>query len=395
MKKILITKNYTNGIEKTFAKLGYEMYVLNDQIETKEYQTIYKTVKEYHDRCNLDYVFTLDFAPDMAKVCSELGIEYISWVWDAPHAALWAKEAEYDTNYIFLFDYAQYQTHLQRGLSNIFYLPIAADIDNFEAVIEADGGERASEYGDDVTFVGNLYNDEKHNLYDKILYWPPYVKGYLEALIKAQMLVWGADLLDYSITDNVWNQLKQYVKMDVSDRYRDGFYEATFKNVIGQKIAQLERKEMCSYLAQRFSFTLFTDSDTSYDPVIRKKGHVDYLTQMPLVFRYSKINIHITSRNITSGVPLRVMDVLACKGFLITNYQPEIAEYFELGKELVVFNDFPDLYEKIDYYLAHEDERNEIAEAGYQKVCERFGYLLQIGKIKEVLEGNEEDSDRS
>ena len=284
---------------------------------------------------------------------------------------------------------------MQRGLSNIYYLPIAADIDNFEAVIEGDGGKGVADYGDDVTFVGNLYNDEKHNLYDKVLYWPPYVKGYLEALIKAQMLIWGADLLESSITDNVWNQLKQYVKMDVSDRYRDGFYEATFKNVIGQKIAQLERKEMCSYLAKKYSFTLFTDSDTSYDPGIRKKGHVDYLTQMPLVFRHSKINIHITSRNITSGVPLRVMDVLACKGFLITNYQPEIADYFEIGKELVVFNDFGDLYEKIDYYLAHEEERREIAEAGYQKVCAEFGYLSQIEKIKGVLEEHEEGSDRS
>jgi spore maturation protein CgeB len=66
--------------------------------------------------------------------------------------------------------------------------------------------------------------------------------------------------------------------------------------------------------------------------------------------------------------------VLACGGFLITNYQPEIAEYFENGRELVIYEDYIDLVQKVKYYLAHDEERREIAKNGQQAVRERFNY---------------------
>ena len=107
---------------------------------------------------------------------------------------------------------------------------------------------------------------------------------------------------------------------------------------------------------------------------------------MPLVFHYSKININITLRSITSGIPLLVMDILACEGFLLTNYQSEIAEYFEDGRELVIYENFEDMYEKIAYYLQHEDERKQIAHAGYEKVKEQFNYTRGIDKIVQALD---------
>lgn len=70
----------------------------------------------------------------------------------------------------------------------------------------------------------------------------------------------------------------------------------------------------------------------------------------------------------------------------MTNYQPEIGQYFEDGKELVVYEDFQDLYRKIDYYLSHERERREIARAGRRKVGERFSYRQGVGAMVRTLE---------
>lgn len=61
-------------------------------------------------------------------------------------------------------------------------------------------------------------------------------------------------------------------------------------------------------------------------------------------------------------------------GFLISNWQPELAECFEEGKEVVMYYDRNDLMSKIEYYLQNEDERMKIAENGQKKIIEQFDY---------------------
>ena len=102
---------------------------------------------------------------------------------------------------------------------------------------------------------------------------------------------------------------------------------------------------------------------------------------MPLAFNQAKINLNISLKIIQSGIPLRVFDVLGCGGFLITNYQQEIAENFEDGRELVIYEDIPDLIAKVDYYLSHDDERLRIACNGYEKVKSGCTFEKRMNKI--------------
>ena len=102
---------------------------------------------------------------------------------------------------------------------------------------------------------------------------------------------------------------------------------------------------------------------------------------MPLVFRNSKINLNMTAKTIESGIPQRVLDILSCGGFCLTNYQKEIADFFEDGKELVMYSSMEDLLIKAEYYLKHEEERKEIAKAGYEKVCTYFDINMRIEEL--------------
>lgn len=387
MKKILLLSETTPNFRKAWREWGYSPWVL----EAGEDYT--KLAEESLERCLIEYrqmgvshVFTFDFVPVLAKCCVGLRLRYVSWVVDCPHNTLWSRYARSEYCYIFAFDYQQYLMLKGRGIRNSFYLPLCTDVDGFRQTLTA-RQEESLKYTADISFVGNLYNDADHSLYDQICYLPPYVRGYLDALMETQHRIWGADLLSEGITEEIWRQIRSYVRIELGNDYEDGIYESMFANMLGQKMAQLERREVCSYLAGHYDFVLYTGSDTSFEPQIRNRGKVEYLSQMPLVFHQSKININITSRSITSGIPLRVMDVLGCEGFLLTNYQPEIAQYFEEGKELVVYEDFQDLYRKIDYYLVHEQERKEIAYAGYCKVREQFCYRQGVEVITKVLAG--------
>ena len=57
--------------------------------------------------------------------------------------------------------------------------------------------------------------------------------------------------------------------------------------------------------------------------------------------------------------------------------------YLTDGKECVIFHDMQDLNDKIDYYLRNEEERNAIAQSGYNAV-QKFNRLNWARKIIEL-----------
>lgn len=86
----------------------------------------------------------------------------------------------------------------------------------------------------------------------------------------------------------------------------------------------------------------------------------------------------MTNRPIKTGLPLRIFDLMACGGFVLSNYQAEVPEIFVPDEDIVLYDSIPDMLAKIDYYLAHDDERKQIAKNGYEKVKECHSYDVRI-----------------
>ena len=72
-------------------------------------------------------------------------------------------------------------------------------------------------------------------------------------------------------------------------------------------------------------------------------------------------------------------------GFLLSNYQAELAENFVDGEELVLFDSAEDLLCKVDYYLSHEEERKEITYRGWKKVCEKYSYEKRVEEMLRLI----------
>ena len=153
----------------------------------------------------------------------------------------------------------------------------------------------------------------------------------------------------------------------------------------GLKLADVEREWTFNRLAQQFHVNLYTNSDASPLPNVHCMGPALTLTEMPMIFHASKINLNITMRPIETGLSLRIWDVLGCAGFLITNYQAEIPEYFEIGRDLETYESMEELEQKVQYYLTHEDERIEIAINGYEKVSRLHTYEKRVAEMIRVL----------
>lgn len=110
---------------------------------------------------------------------------------------------------------------------------------------------------------------------------------------------------------------------------------------------------------------------------------------IPILYSSAKINLNCTLQSCVDWdvVTLRTYEVLACKGFLISDIVLQAKE--ELQDCVVFTRGGDELKEQIKYYLAHPREREKIASRGYEyarkstSVFERAKTL--IGYIKEVV----------
>jgi spore maturation protein CgeB len=81
----------------------------------------------------------------------------------------------------------------------------------------------------------------------------------------------------------------------------------------------------------------------------------------------------------------RSFEVPGLKSFVLTDYSQGLEEYYEIGKEIVCWENIDDLSEKIEYYLKNEDEREKIAEAGYERTIRDHTYEKRFNDIFKII----------
>lgn len=337
----------------------------------------------------LAFVFSINFFPAISYTCERLNVPYVCWSVDSPVPELFSNALKNSCNRIFLFDRAQYEFFSPVNPSRIYYLPLAANVKRWEKAVLDMTDDDYTAYGADVSFVGSLYTEKCRYdaLSDKL---SSYTRGYVDGLIESQLKIYGSNLIPASLTDRVISEIAAadpdfYKGMDTygdTDRY------LAAHQYIGMKLAAVERERTLNRLAEHFNVCLYTRSDTSSLPKVLCRGGVSTLTEMPRVFQASRINLNMTMRPIETGLSLRVWDILGCGGFLLTNYQAEIPEYFEIGKDLETYESMDELEEKIQYYLTHEEERMEIAIHGYEKTARHHTYEIRLSQMLKTLTEN-------
>lgn len=317
-----------------------------------------------------DMVFSYDYFPLISMICEVNHIPYASWIYDCPQYGLLSKTITNKCNYIFCFDGA-YAMRLRRfGAEKIYHFPLACDLKLYESAKQKKDEEN---YVCDVSFVGSLYNGAGNRLLNTEL--GEYAEGYIEGLLCAQKEICGYNLIADALPKEVAEEIVEKCNLILGDVYMtDPIRMAS--DAVNMKLTAKDREEVLAVLAEHFDVSLYSNSKLTKRledcPRLLCKGIVHYWDEMPLVFHNSKINLNISSRTIETGVPQRVFDILACGGFCLTNYQPEIAELFVDGKELVMYTDLEDMLQKAEYYLTHLEERAQIAQAGYDKVRNCF-----------------------
>lgn len=379
-------ENSQEDMAETLAFLGHEIVACNISFgDYEEDEGFAKRLSEVIKEYSCDCVFSFNFFPIIARTAEEFRIKYISWIYDCPHWTLYSPSVKSVYNYIFVFDKVQFMMLEQLGLPHLYHFSLAV---NTRMLSERMGNPQhgnVEQEKDDISFVGSLY---ENNRYDMIRYLPEYVRGYLEGTMRAQELVYGYNFVAELLTDDIIEQMNAFISMELPKSYAVSKREM-YAAMINEKITSRDRILLLNMLSENYRLMLYTASNRKLVPGAVCAGTVAYRQEMPGVFRHSKINLNMTLRSIQSGIPLRALDIMGAGGFLLSNYQPELAEQFEDGKELALYASLEELLDKTQYYLSHEEERREIAYQGFRKVQTLFSYETRVKQMLEIVEAEQ------
>ena len=377
--------NSDNILRDSLIELGYVVSIFEYKCEhyTRDLNMANCLINCIHEE-NADAVISFDYFPIISMVCNTIGIVYYSWVYDCPHYTLFAKTTGYGCNKIGCFDKVLVDRLNTLGIDTVVHVPLGVSWPNFV--------KKNKRYRCDISFVGSLYTGE-YDYYDKIISDKVLKQKVDECVVKQcfnytedhSSSFWRTDKRDRDLRldERVYKILSDNELLPGEEYFEDIEYIFN-SSFLEKKVTIEERRALLRGITKLdCDFSLYTGSDLSDEPLLKKhsKGYVDYNGVMPLVFAQSRINLNITLRSIKSGIPLRALDIMGCGGFLLSNYQEELAEYFIENEELVMFYSYEDCMEKINYYLSHEDERSEIAQAGRRAVKERFDFKRQLEKL--------------
>ncbi len=387
MKVILIDwYSYGNEYMKSLMEeRGYQvcLFPFDDRKKGEEMEAQKRDLSEILSSAEpFDYVFSYNYFPEVSNACNEKNTKYISWVYDSPYLNIYSYTAINPVNYIFHFDYGVCSEFDAGGIKTVHHLPLGI----YGPALSKYSGSR-EHYDSDISFVGSLYNESKHRLYEKFDSISDYAKGYLDAIILAQKNIYGENILESLITPDIESELQKAYPTDPNAPTVMTSAQIYSQYVLSRQVTALERQEALEMLGKLgHKNSLYTNVKTVEIFGWENHGPVDYYEKMPEVFAKSRINLNITLRSIKTGIPLRAFDIMGAGGFLLTNYQAEVPEYFIPGEDLAIYESMEDLLTKVEYYLSHEKERAEIAENGCRKVYEEHNLTKKLDFMEQVAE---------
>ena len=112
-------------------------------------------------------------------------------------------------------------------------------------------------------------------------------------------------------------------------------------------------------------------------------------TELAQVCAASRILLNVIDAVGWPGPNMRTFEQPACRAFSLVTRTPAIVELFKEGETIECFASAKEAQEKIAYYLAHERERQRVAEASYQFVI--HGGHTYFDRARQIAEWAAED----
>lgn len=139
-------------------------------------------------------------------------------------------------------------------------------------------------------------------------------------------------------------------------------------SLVGEVRYLAQRKAMVDRLRTetRVPVQLF---GTSAADTKRTRSVADYAA----LYQRSRISLAMTKDTVRQ-LKGRVFEIVHCGALLCCDVNHHVQQHFAPGREYVEFHDYEHLVDRLQHYLAHEDERAAIAAAGHRRATVHYSH---------------------
>jgi len=379
LKKVAVYDKFTvkDELFSSLQALGLECRCFSDAADLKS------LIGEFSP----DFVLDVNVHPELRDVCVETKTIYASWSFDSGISFVIKHIGTNNLrgiDYFFMFD----QDDATEGLKlhqNVWYLPYSAG-DRFLC------SPRTENFACDVAFVMNSYHDtiEESNANLSRAIENPTSEEHRKLLILAQKL---SEVAVEISRDNITaDQLTPAFDLLIKKCGVDPFLgrmtsRQRFLHGVGQTLSSQQR-EACLRSLGQVGCTVHVYGDdywksvTETTPSLIYKGNAPY-SRLKNIYNSAKININLTQVQNLGSMPQRIFHFMASGAFFLSNPSPVLDEMLTSRTHYASFNSFDVLKKQIEYYLANEKQRLEIAENAHQeflanhRMTQRLAFVIK------------------
>ena len=373
---------FVDDLADALSDAGYSCFTWDtERLSTQELSLTAK-------RFGAELVAGINYSHGLAEACRDLNLELVIWEIDPATDPPKAVHPPATHAQIFSYRRAQIPVFEAANFPNTSYLPLAANPRRrFPVLLE---GEEKANYSAPVAFVGASMRAQAHAFRNQLLAEYCLWRGgspneaqaecslYLEALTNAHR----DDLTRCHVPMLLEEAMPQFLAAMRSNPNKPD------PVVLVSEIVAADKRMV--YLANLGQLGVHMWGDEAWQDLEEHgglyRGSAGHRFELNKVYSGATVNVDIGRIYQNDIVTMRVFDVMACGGFVLTERNDALLELFTEGVEVECYTSLEELVEKAAYFIEHPEEAAAIAARGLLAVTEQHNIDDRVARILQTLD---------
>ncbi len=358
---------FTDDISFCLESAGYRLTHIHPQ------ELSIEKLKQLCVELNPAFIFTINFTPEIALIASMAESLYISWTIDPIPEKRFElyPGTRIDDCILFSHQQALVDKFSSKGFGNSHFLPVATPENRRRPIREE---EKLAPYRCGSSFVGQSQLEE-----------------YLSAL--EFLVAQGMGMEQLKQTEQ-WMQ-QQFPTFD--DFRFHGFEQieqlpewmvAALPNLSSEETLLGVINGWASYILRTTRAALLTPSgmitygDQGWENhPVDYKGFANHGEELTCIYNASTVNVDFPRIYQRDIITMRVFDVMASGGLVVTESTEGIESLFKSGRHILTYRNSSELQQIVEHYSEHPEEAETIRAAGQREVMERHLMRYRVDEI--------------
>jgi spore maturation protein CgeB len=319
-----------------------------------------------------DFILTSNYAGMdelgiFARFFADARIPYVSWFTDTPRMILFERVV-YPSHFAVAATWERaYIPHFKKlGFEHVHFMPHATDPALFN-------GEPVEKWLRPASFVGDSMTIHAEEAWEVLEDYPEVTEALRRAFKEGRVTrdnfaVGAGAILGEELVDSCAAKERRHLELCL-------VYEATRR----MRRRMVEAVKPLGVEAR---------GDVHWRKIVeRAGGPVGYFDDLAPYYRNTAVNLNVTSLQMRSAVNQRVFDCPAAGGFLLTDAQGDLDEFFDPETETATYSSYEELADKADYYLKNPGERVETVRNAQRRIFAHHTHAHRLEALAAYLKG--------